>query len=305
MTTNGPHATRRTSRRLPGRVRPLLPVLMLLAMLASGCEEDVTAVLGTERPYTLYGVLTPQSDTQWVRVFPIETVLRPTDPVPLDAEFRSNDLTDGSANVWRDSLIREANGQYAHVFWSRFQAPFGHRYRIEVTRADGAVTEVEATVPPFAEMILPPRTESPPALFTVVVPPQIPNLIRIEITYTVRFRADAEIRREKAFFSYDGRQRRTTEGWLLQINVAQDSRIIREELKRRFRLDPDTPLKIASLEIRMIAANAAWNPPGGIFDPEVLVQPGVMSNVRNGFGFVGAGYRMEETWIPLDTLIVN
>lgn len=303
--TNGHEPARGRRDRPRGWMRPCLPMLALLAMLAAGCEEDVTAVLGTERPFTLFGVLTPQADTQWVRVFPIETVLTPAEPVPLDAEFHSRDLTDGTAHVWRDSLIREENGQYAHVFWSRFTAPFGHRFRLEVSRSDGAATEVEATVPPFAEMILPPQTQTPPALFSVIVPPQVPNLIRIEITYTFRFRSNAEIRRETALFSYDGQQRLTPEGWLLEINVARDVRVIREELKRRFPLDPNTPLKIASLEIRMIAANAEWNPPGGIFDPEVLVQPGVMSNVQNGFGFVGAGYRMKETWVPLDTIIAN
>lgn len=305
---HGPAETREPgawARDRRGALRAFLPVLALLAMLATGCEEDVTAVLGTERPFTLFGVLTPQADTQWVRVFPIETVLTPAAPVPLDADFRSLDLVAGSEQAWRDSLIREENGQYAHVFWSPFTAPFGHRFRLEVTRSDGAVTEVEATVPPFAEMMLPPQTQTPPALFSVIVPPQVPNLIRIEVTYTFRFRSNAEIRRETASFSYDGRQRLTTEGWLLEINVSRDVRIIREELKRRFPLDPRTPLKIVSLKIRMIAANAEWNPPGGVFDAEVLVQPGVMSNVQNGFGFVGAGYRMEETWVPLDTIIAN
>ncbi len=308
MTATNEHDAQRPIARARDRRGPLracLPLLALLGLLAAGCEEDVTAVLGTERPFTLFGVLTPQADTQWVRVFPIETVLTPAAPVPLDARFRSLDLAAGSEQAWRDSLIQEENGQYAHVFWAPFPATFGHRFRLEVTRSDGAVTEVEATVPPFAEMILPPQTQTPPPLFSIIVPPQVPNLIRIEITYTFRFRSNAEIRRETASFSYDGRQRLTPEGWLLELNVAQDVRIIREELKRRFPLDPRTPLKIVSLKIRMIAANAEWKPPGGVFDAEVLVQPGVMSNVENGFGFVGAGYRMEEIWVPLDTIIAN
>ena len=53
------------------------------------------------------------------------------------------------------------------------------------------------------------------------------------------------------------------------------------------------------------AANAEWDPPGGVFDADVLVQPGTLSNVENGFGFVGAGYRLSSTWIPLDTIIVG
>ena len=37
----------------------------------------------------------------------------------------------------------------------------------------------------------------------------------------------------------------------------------------------------------------------------MLVQPGLMSNVDNGFGFVGAGYRIELTWLPDDDVVAR
>ncbi|GIV59165.1 MAG: hypothetical protein KatS3mg043_0254 [Rhodothermaceae bacterium] len=283
----------------------LLPALLALSLLAPGCEEDVVAVLGTDRPFTLFGVLTPQLDTQWVRVFPIESVLEPGRAGPLDARFRSLDLTAGEERRWQDSLLREPNGEFAHVFWAPFTASFGHTYRIEVTRSDGATTDVTVTVPPRSELVLPERSLATPPLFPVHVAGQVPNLIRIEVVYTFVFRTVSDIRRDKATFSYQGAQQRTPDGWLIQLNVARDTRIILELLKEQYLLDPRNLIKIIEVQVRMIAANEAWDPPGGVFDPELLVQPGVMSNVRNGFGFVGAGYRLSARWVPFDTLLTK
>lgn len=50
--------------------------------------------------------------------------------------------------------------------------------------------------------------------------------------------------------------------------------------------------------MEIFAASASWNPPGGVFDYELLAQPGTMSNVNNGFGFVGAGVEASITWVP-------
>ena len=109
----------------------------LFVLFLSGCETDVTAVLGTDRVFTVYGVLTPQADTQKVLVFPIEGTLRPAQAEPLDARVTSTDLQSGAMQVWRDSLKREANGQYTHIFWSPFRAEYGHTYRLEVCPYSG------------------------------------------------------------------------------------------------------------------------------------------------------------------------
>jgi hypothetical protein len=45
-------------------------------------------------------------------------------------------------------------------------------------------------------------------------------------------------------------------------------------------------------------ASEDWRPPGGVFDPEVLIEPGTFSNVDRGFGFVGGAYRTGATWTP-------
>ncbi len=52
------------------------------------------------------------------------------------------------------------------------------------------------------------------------------------------------------------------------------------------------------MEFTALAADSAWAPPGGVFDPDVLVVPGALSNVENGYGFIGAGEGIRVQWIP-------
>ena len=291
------------------RQRRLLSVgailVCFLAVSVSACEEDVVAVLGTDLPFSMFGVLTPQADTQWVRVFPIEGRLEPTPPGPLDAQFTSTDLLTGEQRVWQDSLIQEENGQFAHVFWSSFPTPFGRAYRLEVERSDGAASRVEVEVPGPATLVMPQRTELVPVLLPVFVQGDVPNLIRIEVTYRYRFRTPAGIEVGTAMVTYDGKQRRVTGGWVIEITPRTDLRAIQRLIEQNTIVDPNIGLKLTKLTLRLIVANAEWDPPGGVFDADVLVQPGALTNVENGFGFVGAGYRLSSTWIPLDTIIVD
>ena len=51
-------------------------------------------------------------------------------------------------------------------------------------------------------------------------------------------------------------------------------------------LDAEDPVGLFEMAMRVRAPSAAWVPPTD--DPEILPQPGVMSNVEDGYGFVGA-----------------
>ena len=51
--------------------------LAVVLVASAGCEEGVDAVLESTQPFTLYGFFNPRSDTQAVRVFPIEPILEP------------------------------------------------------------------------------------------------------------------------------------------------------------------------------------------------------------------------------------
>jgi hypothetical protein len=61
-------------------------------------------------------------------------------------------------------------------------------------------------------------------------------------------------------------------------------------------------IALTRVEFHFIAADSAWHPPGGLFDPEVLVELGAFSNVENGYGFFGAGEVVAIRWTPPELL---
>ncbi len=280
----------------------------VMALLLVGCEEDVVSVRGTDVPFTLYGVFMPEADTQRVRVFPVEDQLQPARPEPLDAHFTSTDLQTGQVRVWRDSLLREADGRYTHVFWSPFQAAYGHTYRLDVTRSDGAVTRVEVVVPPRVELV-----SQEPVLFEgsthwspITVPVLArgaPRLRQLEVEYYVQTDFDDSplpFGKERVVFEYQTRVKQIDGAWFIGINLFLDRRDMGVILSELGLANRQYGFKILDMTLRMVVVNEAWDPRGGTFDPELLAQPGVLQNVENGYGFVGAGYHLEQNWRPPD-----
>lgn len=288
-----------------GKVVRFLPVACLLVGLLGGCDADVNPVLGTDHVFTLYGVITPQADTQKVLVYPIEGLLQPAQAEPLDAHFTSTDMQSGETRVWRDSLKREDNGQYNHIFWSPFRAEYGHTYRLEVERSDGAASRVDAVVPPFSELVEQETPDVSPVVTPILVDGDVPRLLKVVVTYIVRFRdpGAAAAETKSVSFDYDDRIERVAGGWLIPVNLTRDFLTIRNQLLLGGTFDRTFGIRLTQIILRLIAANEEWNPPDGVFDAEVLVQPGTLSNVEGGFGFVGAGYRLERSWLPLPEVI--
>ena len=60
----------------------------------------------------------------------------------------------------------------------------------------------------------------------------------------------------------------------------------------------DRPLAVREITLIAEVASEDWRPPNGVFDPELLVEPGTLSNVTNGFGFIGSAYEVRVTWEP-------
>ena len=295
----------RTGKGSLGNAARLLPMACLFALFLGGCDTDVNAVLGTDRVFTLYGVITPQADTQKVLVFPIEGVLRPAQPEPLDARFTSTDMQSGEQRVWRDSLKREDNGQYTHIFWSPFRAEFGRTYRLEVVRSDGATARVDAAVPPFSELVEQETPEGFPVITPILVDGDVPRLLKVEVTYVFRFKDPAapEAQTKRVVLSYDDKVEQVAGGWVIPVNLSEDFRILRNRLLQEGTFDRGFGIRLDQILLRLIAASEEWNPPEGVFEAEVLVQPGTLSNVEDGFGFVGAGYRLQHAWLPLPEVI--
>ena len=255
----------------------LLGVLLVLAIGSLGCEETITPPSRTDAVFTIYGLFNPKSDTQAVRVYTVENLLDVTKPEPIDAVVTSVDLTTGETRVWADSLVKFIRGPFGHIFYSPFKAEFEHRYRIEVDRSDGAHVEVTTTVPPLSE---PEVKEPDPDIFeliTRVLWPNAPNLIDIKVVYHSNVGV--------LEWDYGDSSERTPGGRVVNVRFRADTRnIFFEAIPAGI-----SPVRLNRVEIRAVVADAEWVPPDGRFDPDVLVEPGTLTNVEGGFGFVSAG----------------
>jgi hypothetical protein len=271
-------------------------VLVLWVAGLMGCDESVNPVLGIDRAFTLYGFFNPQSDTQVVRVFPIEGILEPTRSEPIDAVVSSIDLETGRTHVWRDSVQRYFDGTYGHVYWSPFRAEHEHTYRLEIKSSTGGFAAVEAQVPVLAEPV---ELEPERGQFNRVILPVfwagIPRLPRVSVTYVFNV--------GRYTVSYDLDKEAVQGGWRIPIRLSRDASEAFIFLASQ--IGSDGRLVLEQIQVRALVGNEDWDPPGGVFNPELLVEPGIFSNVQDGFGFVGAGYLSTRNWLPDSTLLAR
>lgn len=287
----------------------LLGILFLLTVpTLSGCREDVVSGDRIDRPFSLYGILNPRVDRQTIVVFPVETErleLRRSEP--LDAVVRSTDLETGEVRVWRDSVVTGEHGDYDHVFWSDFRPEFGRSYLIEAIRnSDGAMSSAVANVPPFVDVGLQDRGARD---LWVHLPGGDGRFIRMNLRYDVR-RVDVQsdgsvlLRDRSAYtISYVENEISRSDGRWFRVNLVDDVEQMRawyalEHGDLWFQYPTLARLGLVRMALQATIGEAAWDPSGGIFDPDVVNHPGAMSNVENGFGFVGGGYRLTISLYP-------
>ena len=273
-----------------------LILLIGTLVLTTGCEESVNPVLGTERAFTLYGFFNPKADTQAVRIFAIEGRLERTRPEPLDAQVASTDLQMGRQDVWQDSVVQYQSGRFGHVFWSEFRAEFEHRYRLEAVRSDGARTQVEVTVPPLSEPLLLAPTVAPRFVMYPVLWQRAPRVNNIRVRYFTNC----------GVYTFDyglETQEQVEGGTVVTVDLGQDARLIFQEVLFSAECSIQK-LRMEEVELIVLVTNAEWIPPTGVYDAELLVEPGTFSNVENGFGFVGAGYPASIRWEPSDSALL-
>ena len=282
-------------------LRYLVPALLAVLLLAA-CEETIDPLLETDRQFTLWGTLDMNADTQYVRVVPIRPTLD-APAGPLDAAVTSTDLNTGETVAWRDSVITFSGGTVAHVFYAPLRVQPQHTYRIEVTAPDRPlVTSATTTIPPRPEPVVAPedvRSVTTPQGARITAEQQVRwNAVprrpfRVEQWY--RFLAlddfsfrDVVLPFEPPFNTVSG------DAWVVDLNL----------LAQRAALDSLIDLNnkvLAGLAMRITVLDDAFVPPGGLFDPEVLVQPGTLTNVENGFGFVGSVGRFSVEWVIADS----
>ncbi|MEM1095357.1 MAG: hypothetical protein AAGJ10_12215 [Bacteroidota bacterium] len=283
--------------------RLLLLLTCAVLLVLSACDTEVDPILGEDRPFSLYGYLTPAADTQAVRVFPITGELSTVIQAEIDAVVVSEDLTTGERITWTDSLTTLPDGEIRHVFYAPFRAAYDHTYRLTVTRSDGAQASATVRVPPQVTFTIEPANVT---RFDIDVPLQLDAAPSFALSAYAQYETstlplvtmcdtpDPTFHKVRLPYDVDvGRQR----GWRFIVDLKDDF----GEVTRSFRdnnIRPNDRIFLQRIRFVVNVTNAEWEPPGGAFDIDALVEPGVFSNVENGFGFLGAGYPAEAVWRP-------
>ncbi|MEX2399960.1 MAG: hypothetical protein WD423_04255 [Rhodothermales bacterium] len=278
---------------------------MLSCLLVLGCSDTLAPPENLEQPFSMYGALSPQRDTQSVRIYPIQEFLVQPDADDIeDIRVTSTNLQTGVARTWQDTVVVGLNGEPEFIFWSVFEATYGTVYRIEAERtSDGARSFAEVRVPELVDIVVEnPRIQG----VEIAIRGEGIRVLKPLVEYFVGVPGSGYLNRRYAF-SYQGREQKTDEGWMVEIDFA-DERITVQSF-----YNIDTPplqsgsdcaaITLLELSLEVLVGNSSWDPPGGIFDPNLLIRQGAMSNVENGFGFIGAGYRTSSDVTPPSDIV--
>ena len=279
-------------------------VLALSALVFTACEEDPNPFLGEDQPFTVYGFFNPKSDRQIVRVIPVADVIDEVGIGADQATVRSVHVGSGEVRVWQDSLVTFEDESTGVVFFSDFTPEHEETYQLEVIRADGATSRVEVTVP--RDITIRRLMGTNPLVPEFLLEGELPNLVQVAVKYrTSALQPQKPVVLEPVQFpvnvSYKGLEEREGDGWKYRIDYREDLAQIREAfdsvcLTTEF-------IAVRSIQLEFFVGDNAWVPPGGVFDPELLVQPQLFSNIENGFGYFGAGYVIDFNVLPTTPIL--
>ena len=248
-----------------------LGILVAAAFLAS-CETAVNPLIGEPRPFTIWGLLDTEADTQRVRIFSIEGEPGVDRPGSLDAAVTTTDLETGETLSWTPYRVTYGDSITAHLFQAVFRPVHGHRYRLDVTRSDGAVSTATVEVPPEVDFTIE-RSDISPRIHVYVRGDPLPNLLGVEMRYEATnvppaqvWPTDLKLHPLVAYpveVSYQGTEERVADGIRYDINMATDFDIVEETYKSKCLVTEGNPnIALRRVEFHFVAANEEWSRAG-------------------------------------------
>ena len=263
--------------------------LILVSAIVAGCDESVDPILGTDEAFSFYGFFSPRADTQAVRVYSIDGILKPEASQKLDALVTSTNKSTGETQIWRDSTIVFRDGTVGHVFYSLFRPQHGANYTFQAVRSDGKTAYVDVKTPADGMTELVNIVSGRSNVQVELNWTGVPKVLQTVATYTVRVpfpdRSDTTTIRVRIPSGHA--EQISAERWKVTIIPSLDIGTIYSALFLRPSVNP---IFLDEIDVGAFIVTEDWESPVGVFDEELLVQPDVFSNVENGFGFIGGGY---------------
>lgn len=286
--------------RLPVYGKINLLVLSVVVFVFSACDDTLNPIIESDQQATLWGTLDMNSDVQRLRVVPIRPVIDARLMEKVDLDLRSIDLTTGETVTWSGREVTFSDGKAGVLFEINLKIEPEHTYRIELRSSSfPLVTSAETTIPevPIATVHEENVRASTGPTGTVVRASQsvvwtLLNGEPHEIEQWYRFLEFTEIGFVDFRLPYDVPN--FYDDALKRLELALDLKRQHDTLDTNLSLDQ---LLLVGLGQTITLLDNKFVPPGGVFDLEILAQPGTFSNVENGFGFVGAVGRFSVEWV--------
>jgi len=264
------------------------------SLFTTGCEDSVNPFIEDDRFFSIYGYLDTGSDQQYARVVPLRTLIGASDDTTIDAVVTTTARESGQTVAWRDSVIQFNNGITGHVFHAPFRPVPGWTYDFVVERSDGATTRAATTIPLAPNVIINPPLTVVTNTRQIVLWEDIDFApFRVEVWYRfINARPNEPFL--NAVLTYTDAKFGTIrpEGFEVNVLLTND----RKEVADALGVSEDARLALLGVGMRVTMSDEQWRPPNGVFDPEVLVQPGTFTNVENGFGFIGSVNQYTVEW---------
>jgi len=287
-------------------MKRLIPALfVLIAVFMGGCDDTVNPFVEEDRFYTLFGYLDTATDEQYVRVIPLRQDFAGIDDTSIDATVTTLEVESGNTTVWQDSVITYSDGSVGHVFHAPFTPIPGWTYELRVTRSDGIQTAATTTIPLITDVELDDPTISIAAVFQKIRWSNVDSEpFRVEVWYRFLNFAPGQpfLNAVIPYGNADEKYGKFVQDdkWEVLVRLTTD----KEDVTKELGVSDDAEPFLMSVGMRLTMTNDSWRPPDGVFDREVLVQPGTFSNVNKGFGFFGSVNQYTHEW-TLDPFITS
>ena len=272
-----------------------IPFLLATVSLAvTGCDStELDPFENDGRYFSVYGYLSDLETNHAIRVIPVsrrpEQIGTSYDPqAEIDAVVTTTDTLTGVIVHWNHRLTELADGSLGHIFRATFNPTAGHTYRLEVTRSDGTTATAETTVPYYSSTRVEPGVpfvDVDSRVFQDIFLPGVESPWAIEVIYHVAFSTPTRLMYGRVGEAVEGG------GWKFRIDFDRDM-----EQLAVLRSTSVDQLQWAAMGVNVLALDNDWNPPQDVFDPEVLAQPGSLSNIENGYGFFGSIGQLQDDW---------
>ena len=260
---------------------------MAATIYSSGCSTELEPFAPADITFTILGYLDTDADTQYVRIVPLRKVVQRDERDSIDARVTTTHIETGETETWTHNLIRFADSSYGHMFSSALDVRPGGTYNIDVRRSDGASASAQTRVPERPgdpDSVFGAQNES--GSFAPLYWPGVTRVIDLDVTYT--FVSGAVTFR---YVDDDLGYAPTSTDWRIDLKYEDD----RREISRIF---GSGRLPLLSVHVRLATPSLDWEPPDGVWDRDVLIQPGTFSNVDGGLGWFGSVSRTTVQWIP-------